>query len=165
MRRFCLNFIPILLSAALITSSPVKAADTYFYDAKKQPVSVSSLKGKPTIIYAYKSNCSICLRTLSALDKFHPENEKDLNIFAVIMEDVKPTDVRKLFTKQNIRTLPIYIDKEQNLASVFHFYITPMTILLDENGQMKTKIRGKLNWDSPFFSEKLKNLNSTKDKS
>jgi thiol-disulfide isomerase/thioredoxin len=151
-------FIPLFVAVMLLFSNNAAAEEAYFYDTAGKTVFISSFKGKPTVLFFYKQNCAICLKMLVNLDKFRPTVADEFNIIPIMIENANTNDARKLFIRQDIRTLPIYLDKDQVLTSMLDFHVTPMTILLNKNGKITKKIQGSLNWAGPFFAEELQEL-------
>ena len=151
----------LIVALTVFTFSSVAKAGSlylYVYDTAGQEVSFNRFKGKPTIVFVYKKNCAICLGMLRELDTLKSAAGAEFNIVPVMVENANTSDARRLFIRLDIRTLPIYLDKDDVLMTNLGFHVTPMTILLNADGKVTKKVVGKMNWTGPFFAEELQEL-------
>ena len=155
-----MRFFYGILSFILLTSFSVtvKAATPYFYDTTGKTIFLNDFRGKPTVLFVYKKTCAICMRMLVELDKFKPKIADDFNVITVMIEKADVDSARKIFIKKDIRTLPIYLDKDNVLTEMLGFHVTPMTIMINDKGVVTKKVVGSLDWSGPFFADELKEL-------
>jgi len=153
------GILPVIAGALVfLLSGGAFAESLYFYDTSGGKVSLDNFKGKPTVVFVYKKNCAICLNMLMELDRVKPALENEVNIVPVMVEDASTIAARRLFTRLDIRTLPIYLDKDDVLSPNWGFRVTPVTVLISADGTVIKKVAGKMDWTGPFFADEIREL-------
>lgn len=159
----CFGFL-VFAAAACFISANAKADADYskapFYSATGKAVTTETFKGKPLIVFMYKKTCALCRAMLPSLDAFNKENP-DIQVVAVMFESPTLHEARGIFTEQDIRTLAIYLDKNGLFSEAAGVQVSPLTILIDADGNEKERIKGKIAWSGPVFNARLKALTNT----
>ena len=95
---------------------------------------------------------------MPSLDNLYQSNEfKNLQIFAVNMEQPNTTKTKKFFTDLNIQKLKIFFDKNLNFVKEFKLRGVPTTVLINKKGQEFARIIGDTNFQDKKFIKWLLN--------
>ncbi len=107
-------------------------------------VTLSSFFGKPIVLNMWASWCSPCKQEMPFFEEAYKENE-DIQFMMVNMTAGDSKRDANKFIEEEGYTFPIYYDTEGMAASVYGASSLPMTIFIDENGDLVTYAVGALN--------------------
>jgi thiol-disulfide isomerase/thioredoxin len=129
---------------------PVPAPAVGFTDAQNNQLDFSAFKGKLTLVNLWATWCVPCVHEMPSLEKL--KQARDGNRFAVvtISEDRQGAKlVGDFFEKNDIKTLPAYLDPKSEIGRALKLNGLPTTILLDPEGRELGRYEGGADWSSP----------------
>ena len=96
-------------------------------------ITLNDLRGKPTLINLWFTNCSPCIEEIPILNKIMNDNKDRFNFVAITFD--KKEKVAKLLSKRNFDFTQIVNSTKLTKKLGFEGY--PVNIFLDENGIIK----------------------------
>lgn len=124
----------------------LREATLHRFDGKKN--SFSEYKGKPLLINVWASWCGPCRAEMGSLERLAARyNGKEFNMIGVSTDDNNLAAIA--FIKQSGITFDNFHDRKRLLENMLGANTIPLTILVNEKGQILTKVRGAQEWDSP----------------
>ena len=95
---------------------------------------------------------------MPSLDKLYQANNfKNLQVFAVNMEQPNTLKTKKFFTDLNIKKLSIFFDNNLNFVKEFKLRGVPTTVLINKKGEEFARIIGEVNFLDKKFLKWLSN--------
>ena len=89
---------------------------------------------------------------MPSLDRFYQESSfKNLQVFAVNMEQPNTLKTKKFFSDLNIKKLEIFFDRNLNFVKEFKLRGVPTTILINKKGEEFARIIGEVNFQDKKF--------------
>ena len=89
---------------------------------------------------------------MPSLDRLNQSNNfKNLEVFAVNMEQPNKLKSKKFFTDLNIKSLKIFFDSELNFVKEFKLRGVPTTELINKKGEEFARIIGEVNFQDKKF--------------
>jgi thiol-disulfide isomerase/thioredoxin len=114
----------------------------------------SNYRGKPLIINIWASWCGPCQSEMGSLEKLAQRyNGKDLNLIGVSTDDYRNS--AEAFIKRTGITFENYIDHKLVLEHMLGATTIPLTVLVDEQGRILTKVYGSRDWDNPVVIDAI----------
>ena len=108
---------------------------------------LSELRGKPLIINVWASWCPPCRAEMGSLEKLsHRYAGKQFNMIGISTDD--DADAAYAFLMQAGITFDNYLDHKLILENMLGADTIPLTLLIDAQGRVLKKVRGKRQWDS-----------------
>ena len=91
---------------------------------------------------------------MPSLDALYQDSTfKNLQVFAVNMEQPNLLKTKKFFSELNIKKLEIYFDRNLNFVKEFKLRGVPTTVLINKKGEEFARIIGEVNFqDKKFLS-------------
>jgi len=127
--------LALILGLVLNFVNPVFAADIVLNDLQSQPANLSSLAGKPTVLFFWTTWCPYCRTELKDLNKMRPQMEKEgVVVFAVNVGE--PVYKVANFLKSYALSIRVFLDKEAQAAENYGIRGVPTYIFLNKNGQV-----------------------------
>lgn len=109
---------------------------------------LSDFKGKPLIINVWASWCGPCRAEMDSLQRLAAlYNGKAFNVIGISTDDYR--DKAMAFVEQTGITFENFHDSKLLLESMLGAYTIPLTVLVDDQGRVLTKVRGGREWDQP----------------
>ena len=113
---------------------------------------IKDYKGKLVLINFWATWCAPCKKEMPSLDKLYQSGDfKNLEIFAVNMEQPNKIKTKKFFDDLNIENLEIFFDSNLNFVKEFKLRGVPTTILVNKEGEEFARIIGKTNYQNDKF--------------
>ena len=110
------------------------------------------------IINLWATWCAPCKEEMPTLDSLYQDNNfKNLQVFAVNMEQPNTLKVKNFFTEFNIKKLQIYFDPNLNFVKEFKLRGVPTTILINKKGEEFARIIGTVDFQDKKFLKWLLN--------
>ena len=145
------------LNNIAINEIPKPISPIIFEDFSGNEVNLKNYYGKLIIINFWATWCSPCKKEMPSLDSlYQDDNFKNLEIFAVNMEQPNQIKTKKFFTELNIKKLSIFFDKNLNFVKEFKLRGVPTTILINKEGKEFARIIGEVNFKDKKFMKWLK---------
>jgi|TARA_B110000438_G_C15737114_1_gene616812 thiol-disulfide isomerase/thioredoxin len=108
------------------------------------------------IINFWATWCAPCKKEMPSLDKLYKDNRfKNLQVFAVNMEEPNIFKTKNFFSELGIEKLEIFFDTNLNFVKEFKLRGVPTTILINKKGEEFARIIGEINFQDKKFIEWL----------
>lgn len=110
---------------------------------------LSEFRGKPLIINVWASWCGPCLQEMGSLERLHRTfGGKQFHVIGISTDDYW-TNAKGFLQKTKI-SFPNFIDnKPFPLEAMLGADRLPLTVLVDAQGRVVSKVYGAQPWDSP----------------
>ena len=143
----------IPLNNIAINEIPKPISSIIFEDFSGNKVNLKDYKGKLVLINFWATWCAPCKKEMPSLDNLYQNsNFKNLQIFAVNMEQPNMVKTKKFFKELNIKKLSIYFDKNLNFVKEFKLRGVPTTIIINKKGEEFARIIGEVDFlDKKFL--------------
>ena len=108
------------LNNIAINEIPKPISSLIFEDFSGNEINLNHYVGKLVIINFWATWCAPCKKEMPSLDKLYQVNNfKNLQVFAVNMEQPNTLKTKKFFTNLNIQKLEIFFDRNLNFVKEF----------------------------------------------
>ena len=142
----------IPLNNIVINETPKQISSIIFEDFSGNEIYLKNYLGKLIIINFWATWCAPCREEMPSLDSLYQDNNfKNLQIFAVNMEQSNTLKTKKFFTDLNIQKLEIFFDPNLNFVKEFNLRGMPTTVLINKKGEEFAKIIGETNFQDKKF--------------
>ena len=142
----------IPLNNIAINEIPKPISSIIFEDFSGNKVNLKDYKGKLVLINFWATWCAPCKKEMPSLDNLYQDsNFKNLQIFAVNMEQPNMVKTKKFFKELNIKKLSIYFDKNLNFVKEFKLRGVPTTIIINKKGEEFARIIGEVDFVDKKF--------------
>ena len=142
----------IPLNNIVINETPKPILSVIFEDFSGNEIYLKNYLGKLIIINFWATWCAPCREEMPSLDSLYQDNNfKNLQIFAVNMEQPNDSKTKKFFTDLNIQKLEIFFDPNLNFVKEFKLRGMPTTILINKKGEEFARIIGETNFQNKKF--------------
>ena len=140
------------LNNLAINENPKPISSIIFEDFSGNQINLNQYNGKLVIINFWATWCAPCKREMPSLDKLYKNsNFKNLEVFAVNMEQPDTLKTKKFFADLNIQKLKIYFDKNFNFVKKFNLKGVPTTILINKKNEEFARIIGEVDFQDKKF--------------
>ena len=140
------------LNNIAITEIPKPISSLIFEDFSGNEINLNHYVGKLVIINFWATWCAPCKKEMPSLDKLYQVNNfKNLQVFAVNMEQPNTLKTKKFFTNLNIQKLEIFFDRNLNFVKEFKLRGVPTTVLINKKGEEFARIIGEVNFQDKKF--------------
>ena len=140
------------LNNMVINEIPKPILSLIFEDFSGNEINLSHYTGKLVIINFWATWCVPCKKEMPSLDKLYQDNNfKNLQIFAVNMEQPNTLKTKKFYTDLNIQKLEIFFDRHLNFVKEFKLRGVPTTVLINKKGEEFARIIGEVNFQDERF--------------
>ena len=140
------------LNNIAINEIPKPISSLIFKDFLGNEIDLKHYHGKLVIINFWATWCAPCKREMPSLDRLYQDsNFKNLQVFAVNMDQPKTTKTKNFFTDLNIQKLEIFFDPDLNFVKEFKLRGMPTTVLINKKGEEFAKIIGEVNFQDKKF--------------
>ena len=146
------------LNNMVINEIPKPISSLIFEDFSGNEINLNQYNGKLVIINFWATWCAPCKKEMPSLDKLYQANNfKNLQVFAVNMEQPNILKTKKFFTDLNIKKLEIFFDNNLNFVKEFKLRGVPTTVLINKKGEEFARIIGEVNFLDKKFLKWLSN--------
>ncbi len=140
------------LNNIAINEIPKPISSLIFEDFSGNKINLKDYYGKLIIVNFWATWCAPCKKEMPSLDNLYQSNDfKNLQVFAVNMEQPNKIKTQKFFTDLNIKKLEIYFDSELNFLKEFKLRGVPTTVLVNKKGEEFARIIGEINFQDKKF--------------
>ncbi len=128
------------------TPSREPAPDFTAKDGLGSSVTLSSHFGRPIIMYFWASWYDTCLSDLPGFnDAFHKYGDKVQILLVNLTDNLRDTEAGvKKFCIDKGYDAPVLFDVDGSAMSAYGVYVLPMTVMIDENGNIKSSRLGSM---------------------
>ena len=145
------------LNNIAINENPKPISSLIFEDFSGNKINLKDYKGKLVIINFWATWCAPCKKEMPSLDSLYQDkNFKNLEIFAVNMEQPNQSKTKFFFDELKIKNLKIFFDRNLNFVKEFKLRGVPTTILINKKGEEFARIIGEVNFKEKKFVAWLK---------
>jgi|TARA_B100000586_G_scaffold108693_1_gene78018 thiol-disulfide isomerase/thioredoxin len=157
---FCFNIFSSIsqtnedvpLNNIAINEIPRPIPSIIFEDFTNNEINLSDYKGKLVIINFWATWCAPCKKEMPSLDNLYQNsNFKNLEVFAVNMEQPNTLKTKKFFNDVKIKKLKIFFDTKLNFVKEFKLRGVPTTIFINKKGEEFARIIGETNFQDEKF--------------
>ena len=146
------------LNNMVINEIPKPISSLIFEDFSGNEINLNQYNGKLVIINFWATWCAPCKKEMPSLDKLYQvKNFKNLQVFAVNMEQPNTLKTKKFFTDLNIKKLEIFFDSNLNFVKEFKLRGMPTTVLINKKGEEFARIIGEVDFLDKKFLKWLSN--------
>ena len=146
------------LNNIAINEIPKPILSLIFEDFSGNEINLNHYHGKLTIINFWATWCAPCKREMPSLDNLYQYNNfKNLQIFAVNMEQPNTLKTKNFFADLNIKKLEIFFDRKLNFVKEFKLRGVPTTVLINKKGEEFARIIGTFDFLDKKFLKWLSN--------
>ena len=136
----------------VVNEIPKPISSLIFEDFSGNEINLNQYKGKLVIINFWATWCAPCKKEMPSLDKLYQANNfKNLQVFAVNMEQTNTLKTKKFFTDLNIKKLEIFFDSNLNFVKEFKLRGMPTTVLINKKGEEFARIIGSIDFQNKKF--------------
>ena len=141
------------LNNMVINEIPKPISSLIFEDFSGNEINLNQYNGKLVIINFWATWCAPCKKEMPSLDKlYQAKNFKNLQVFAVNMEQPNTLKTKKFFDDLNIKKLSIFFDSNLNFVKEFKLRGVPTTVLINKKGEEFARIIGEVDFlDKKFL--------------
>ena len=142
------------LKNLIINKELKKYDDLTFLDAKKNQIDLNEFQGNLIILNFWATWCAPCKKEMPSLDKiYQSERFKNLQVFAVNMEEPNKERTKNFFNDLKIKKLEIFFDPKLNFFKKFKLKGVPTTIIINKKGEEFARIIGEVDFmDKEFLN-------------
>jgi len=135
-----------------IIENPKPITTLKFEDFLGNEIDLKDYNGKLIIINFWATWCAPCKKEMPSLDNLYQnKNFKNLQIFAVNMEEPNRSNAKSFFDNLDIKKLSIFFDNNSNFVKEFKLRGVPTTIFINKNGEEFARIIGEINFEEKKF--------------
>lgn len=140
------------LNNIAINETPKPILSLIFEDFSGNEIDLKNYHGKLVIVNLWATWCAPCKKEMPSLDGLYQDNNfKNLQIFAVNMEQPNTLKTKKFFTDLNIQKLEIFFDSNLNFVKQLKLRGVPTTVLINKKGEEFARIIGEVNFQDKKF--------------
>ena len=146
------------LNNMVINEIPKPISSLIFEDFSGNEINLNEYNGKLVIINFWATWCAPCKKEMPSLDKLYQDkNFKNLQVFAVNMEQPNTLKTKKFFDDLNIKKLSIFFDSNLNFVKEFKLRGVPTTVIINKKGEEFARIIGEVDFLDKKFLKWLSN--------
>ena len=140
------------LNNIAINEIPKSISPIIFEDFLGNKISLKEYLGKLVIINFWATWCAPCKKEMPSLDKLYQNSDfKNLEVFAVNMEEPNKEKTKKFFENLKIQKLEIFFDYDLDFVKEFKLRGVPTTVLINKQGKEFARIIGEVNFEDRKF--------------
>ena len=140
------------LNNIAINEIPKSISPIIFEDFLGNKISLKEYHGKLVIINFWATWCAPCKKEMPSLDRLYQSSDiKNLEIFAVNMEEPNKEKTKKFFENLKIQKLEIFFDYDLDFVKEFKLRGVPTTVLINKQGKEFARIIGEVNFEDRKF--------------
>ena len=140
------------LNNIAINEIPKSISPIIFEDFLGNKISLKEYHGKLVIINFWATWCAPCKKEMPSLDRLYQSSDfKNLEVFAVNMEEPNKEKTEKFFENLKIQKLEIFFDYDLDFVKEFKLRGVPTTVLINKQGKEFARIIGEVNFEDRKF--------------
>lgn len=132
-----------------IDETPQAVPQIAFMNVDGNDLTLSAFKGKVILLNFWATWCPPCLEEMPALNDLNKKyKDQDFKVVTLSFDRVTPDRIVRFFQKNNLDSLEIYIDKQEQLAQALNTFALPSSFIIDKDGYILGKMEGPADWNS-----------------
>ena len=140
------------LNNIALNEIPKPISPVIFQNFLGNNINLKNYHGKLVIVNFWATWCTPCKDEMATLDNLYQNTDfKNLQVFAVNMEQPNISKTKKFFTDLNIKKLEIFFDENLNFVKEFKLRGVPTTILINKKGKEFARIIGAIDFEDKNF--------------
>lgn len=108
------------------------------------PLSLSDVKGKPTLIYFWTSWCGYCKKEMPSIQAAYQEYKDNVNIITINITSSDSLEQVQQSVRENQFTFPVLLDEDGTVSHTYQVLGTPTSFLLNKDGAIERKFIGNM---------------------
>jgi|AntRauTorcE11897_2_1112592.scaffolds.fasta_scaffold04145_3 thiol-disulfide isomerase/thioredoxin len=139
---------------------PAPMPQISFFAAENQPVDFSRWRGQKLVVNIWATWCAPCVDELPYLDVLKEKSAAlGMDVIAVSIDRQKDqAQIAKFLDKLGVKNLTPYHDVAGEFMRKLDIGQFPLTLILNEQGEIIAQHQGPLKWDEPRVIKALSNL-------
>jgi thiol-disulfide isomerase/thioredoxin len=130
-----------------------------FHDAAGKAWTLPDLRGQTLLVNLWATWCAPCLIELPALDRLQADlGGQAFQVVAISLDRRGLPAVFNTFQRGAIRSLIPYIDESGAAADQLGAAGLPASLLIDVQGRLIARRRGRVDWDAPAERAAIRSL-------
>jgi peroxiredoxin len=117
-------------------------------DLNGKQISLSEYKGKPLLLFFWGSWCLACKEDIALLEKFFEKIRGQIEILTITIDGEKERRVKNVVKDHRI-TLPVLLDKKEQVARTYGVRMIPTAFLINREGWVEGMVVGQRDWCAP----------------
>ncbi len=117
-------------------------------DPEGTVLNLGALQGRPVLMNLWATWCAPCVKEMPQLDQMAADYGEELNVVTVSQDMGDPAQITAFFKKNDINSLPPWIDPQLSLGEAVGASTLPITVMYDRTGQEIWRVTGELDWSS-----------------
>jgi len=126
-------------------------------DLNGKQISLNEFKGKPLLLFFWGSWCQACKEDIGLLEKFFERNRGQFEILTIAIDGEKDKRVKNVVKDHRI-TLPVLLDKKEQVARTYGVRMIPTAFLINREGWVEGTVVGQRDWCAPEALSAVKEL-------
>jgi peroxiredoxin len=126
-------------------------------DLNGKQISLNEYKWKPLLLFFWGTWCLACKEDIVLLEKFFERNRGQFEILTIVIDGEKERRVRNT-VKENRITLPVLLDKKEQVARTYGVKMIPTAFLINRLGWVEGTVVGQRDWCSQEALSAVKEL-------
>lgn len=114
-------------------------------DLNGNPVSLNEYKGKPLLLFFWATWCTACKEDIDFLERFFKHYRGELKLFTIAIDGDMEKRVKRIVKDREI-TLPVLLDRKEQIARKFGVKMVPTAFLINREGLMEGMVVGQRDW-------------------
>ena len=143
-----------------VHEKPIQYNKIVFEDFDNKQINLKNYNNKIYILNFWATWCTPCKKEMPSLDKL--QQNKDIEIFAINLEEKNQKKIEKFFTDLNIKNLSIFYDPDLKLVKLLTIRGLPTSVILNKDRKEIARIIGGIDFSNTDFISWL--LNNAKNK-
>jgi len=140
------------LNNIAINEIPKPISSIIFEDFSGNEINLDNYLGKLIIINFWATWCAPCKKEIPSLDSLDVDDSfKNLQVFAVNMEQPNALKTKNFFSDLDVKKLEIFFDRNLNFVKEFKLRGVPTTILINKKGEEFARIIGTVDFQDKKF--------------
>lgn len=139
---------------------PVPMPQISFYAADDEIVDLRQFRGRKLVVNLWATWCAPCVDELPYLDNLGELiSPYGMEVIAISLDRRKNyAEITRFLRRLNVENLTPYLDADGEFMRNLEIRQFPMTLMLNENGEIIAQYQGPLKWDDPAVVRALSNL-------
>lgn len=131
----------------VLMEEQVEAPDIQFIDLNDNIHRLSDFRGKTVIVNFWAIFCPPCIEELPDFNRAIKELEKYNTVVIALNVTEGKSDIREFIENAKLDQLEVYIDFNGNGSQTYGIDTIPRTIVIDENGYIRSAVRGAVTYE------------------